>query len=48
MTVTTPASVGETKGATRGLPVLGPEGTRLLRLLDDTFEGWGWPRAPAR
>ncbi|MFF9194932.1 hypothetical protein ACF09L_06980 [Streptomyces sp. NPDC014779] len=41
MTVTTPASVGETKGATRGLPVLGPEGTRLLRLLDDTFEGWG-------
>ncbi|MEV6331618.1 hypothetical protein [Streptomyces sp. NPDC051909] len=43
MTVTTPAkqTAGETKGATRGLPVLGPEGTRLLRLLDDTFEGWG-------
>ncbi|WP_327304095.1 hypothetical protein OG730_11095 [Streptomyces sp. NBC_01298] len=38
MTVTTtPASVGES----RGLPSLGPEGTALLRLLDDTFEGWG-------
>ncbi|MFD4374055.1 hypothetical protein [Streptomyces sp. NPDC058486] len=37
MTVTTP----ETVGATRGLPSLGPEGTRLLRLLDDTFERWG-------
>ncbi|MCY0928824.1 hypothetical protein OTB20_21950 [Streptomyces sp. H27-H1] len=37
MTVTTHASVGET----RGLPSLGPEGTALLRLLDDTFEGWG-------
>ncbi|APE23086.1 MULTISPECIES: hypothetical protein [Streptomyces] len=37
MTVTTPATVG----ATRGLPSLGPEGTRLLRLLDDTFESWG-------
>ncbi|MGW5421333.1 hypothetical protein [Streptomyces sp. NPDC003943] len=46
MTVTTPANatVGAstgTTGATRGLPTLGPEGTRLLRLLDDTFEGWG-------
>ncbi|MFD3661885.1 hypothetical protein ACFWVF_15005 [Streptomyces sp. NPDC058659] len=28
-------------GTTRGLPSLGPEGTRLLRLLDDTFESWG-------
>ena len=37
MTVTTP----ETVGATRGLPSLGPEATRLLRLLDDTFERWG-------
>ncbi|MFE6101081.1 hypothetical protein ACFVQ4_14050 [Streptomyces laurentii] len=37
MTVTTPEHVG----ATRGLPTLGPEGTRLLRLLDDTFESWG-------
>ncbi|MEU3609284.1 hypothetical protein AB0E83_28115 [Streptomyces sp. NPDC035033] len=37
MTVTTP----DTVGATRGLPSLGPEGTRLLRLLDDTFESWG-------
>ncbi|MGW7429042.1 hypothetical protein ACWGIN_05775 [Streptomyces sp. NPDC054861] len=37
MTVTTPASAGET----RGLPSLGPEATALLRLLDDTFEGWG-------
>ncbi|MEE1815088.1 hypothetical protein ACWEPZ_01210 [Streptomyces sp. NPDC004288] len=37
MTVTTPETVGET----RGLPTLGPEATRLLRLLDDTFEGWG-------
>ncbi|MBT2454547.1 hypothetical protein [Streptomyces sp. ISL-86] len=37
MTVTTPTSVGET----RGLPSLGPEGTALLRLLDDTFESWG-------
>ncbi|WP_407840319.1 hypothetical protein ACE1OC_34815 [Streptomyces sp. DSM 116496] len=38
MTVTTtPASVGES----RGLPSLGPEGTALLRLLDDTFESWG-------
>ncbi|MFI5618684.1 hypothetical protein [Streptomyces sp. NPDC051567] len=37
MTVTTPSSVGEM----RGLPSLGPEGTALLRLLDDTFEGWG-------
>ncbi|MFD3532460.1 hypothetical protein [Streptomyces sp. NPDC058664] len=37
MTVTTPENVG----ATRGLPSLGPEGTRLLRLLDDTFESWG-------
>ncbi|MEU0073771.1 hypothetical protein ABZ027_30110 [Streptomyces sp. NPDC006332] len=25
----------------RGLPSLGPEGTALLRLLDDTFESWG-------
>ncbi|MHC0429680.1 class-II aminoacyl-tRNA synthetase family protein [Streptomyces sp. O3] len=24
-----------------GLPSLGPEGTALLRLLDDTFESWG-------
>ncbi|WP_030611055.1 seryl-tRNA synthetase [Streptomyces sclerotialus] len=24
-----------------GLPTLGPEGTALLRLLDDTFESWG-------
>ncbi|MFD3996234.1 hypothetical protein [Streptomyces sp. NPDC058583] len=37
MTVTTPGTVGDT----RGLPSLGPEGTRLLRLLDDTFESWG-------
>ncbi|MCB8907263.1 MULTISPECIES: hypothetical protein [unclassified Streptomyces] len=37
MTVTTPGTVGDT----RGLPSLGPEGTRLLRLLDDTFENWG-------
>ncbi|MER5964554.1 hypothetical protein [Streptomyces sp. NPDC002057] len=37
MTVTTPETVGDT----RGLPSLGPEGTRLLRLLDDTFESWG-------
>ncbi|MFC8505163.1 hypothetical protein ACFU3J_00115 [Streptomyces sp. NPDC057411] len=37
MTLTSPETVGET----RGLPTLGPEGTRLLRLLDDTFEGWG-------
>ncbi|MFJ3900124.1 hypothetical protein [Streptomyces sp. NPDC090025] len=35
------ATIPENAGATRGLPVLGPEGTRLLRLLDDTFEGWG-------
>ncbi|MFF5923032.1 hypothetical protein ACFY8C_32665 [Streptomyces flavochromogenes] len=41
MTVTTPAQAGETVGSTRGLPSLGPEGTRLLRLLDDTFESWG-------
>ncbi|MFH8581915.1 hypothetical protein OHB11_17225 [Streptomyces zaomyceticus] len=41
MTVTTPAHAGETAGSTRGLPSLGPEGTRLLRLLDDTFESWG-------
>ncbi|MCX4982503.1 hypothetical protein [Streptomyces sp. NBC_00572] len=41
MTVTTPATGGEIKGSTRGLPSLGPEGTRLLRLLDDTFESWG-------
>ncbi|MBA0053174.1 hypothetical protein E0L36_20545 [Streptomyces sp. AJS327] len=26
---------------TSGLPSLGPEGTALLRLLDDTFESWG-------
>ncbi|MFI8829181.1 hypothetical protein [Streptomyces sp. NPDC053431] len=38
MTMTTPE---QTVGATRGLPTLGPEGTRLLRLLDETFEGWG-------
>ncbi|MGO4632645.1 hypothetical protein AB4225_17130 [Streptomyces sp. 2RAF24] len=37
MTLTSPETVGET----RGLPTMGPEGTRLLRLLDDTFEGWG-------
>ncbi|MFG2642444.1 hypothetical protein ACGFYP_15925 [Streptomyces sp. NPDC048370] len=37
MSVTTPTSVGET----RGLPSLGPEATALLRLLDDTFESWG-------
>lgn len=37
MTVTSPETVGET----RGLPTMGPEGTALLRLLDDTFEGWG-------
>ncbi|MEU9703475.1 hypothetical protein [Streptomyces sp. NPDC047981] len=37
MTVTTPATAGET----RGLPSLGPEATALLRLLDDTFESWG-------
>ncbi|MFE5976524.1 hypothetical protein ACFQ64_30685 [Streptomyces sp. NPDC056460] len=41
MTVTTPAHAGENMGSTRGLPSLGPEGTRLLRLLDDTFESWG-------
>ncbi|MFD8642194.1 hypothetical protein ACFV14_18030 [Streptomyces zaomyceticus] len=41
MTVTTPAHAGETAGPSRGLPSLGPEGTRLLRLLDDTFESWG-------
>ncbi|MGW6418395.1 hypothetical protein [Streptomyces sp. NPDC055055] len=41
MTVTTPATVGEAQGQARGLPSLGPEGTRLLRLLDDTFESWG-------
>ncbi|MCZ0980654.1 hypothetical protein O1L60_21305 [Streptomyces diastatochromogenes] len=38
MTMTTPE---QNVGATTGLPALGPEGTRLLRLLDDTFEGWG-------
>ncbi|WP_328379647.1 hypothetical protein OHB13_33740 [Streptomyces sp. NBC_00440] len=27
--------------APQGLPALGPEGTALLRLLDDTFESWG-------
>ncbi|UYQ60611.1 hypothetical protein [Streptomyces peucetius] len=32
-----PASPGEP----HGLPSLGPEGTALLRLLDDTFESWG-------
>ncbi|MER8236573.1 hypothetical protein ACIRQY_31375 [Streptomyces sp. NPDC101490] len=32
---------GERPGTSRGLPSLGPEGTRLLRLLDDTFESWG-------
>ncbi|MEU4268750.1 hypothetical protein [Streptomyces sp. NPDC026092] len=37
MTVTAPATAGET----RGLPSLGPEATALLRLLDDTFESWG-------
>ncbi|MFI0983672.1 seryl-tRNA synthetase [Streptomyces exfoliatus] len=41
MTVTTPATVGAAQGQARGLPSLGPEGTRLLRLLDDTFESWG-------
>ncbi|MFC8759157.1 hypothetical protein ACFUAG_00320 [Streptomyces sp. NPDC057193] len=41
MTVTTPATAGAAPGQARGLPSLGPEGTRLLRLLDDTFEGWG-------
>ncbi|MFF9067933.1 hypothetical protein ACF09E_21535 [Streptomyces sp. NPDC014891] len=41
MTVTTPAHTGEHVGSARGLPSLGPEGTRLLRLLDDTFESWG-------
>ncbi|MYS11069.1 hypothetical protein GTW71_32615 [Streptomyces sp. SID6041] len=41
MTVTTPGHTGENVGSTRGLPSLGPEGTRLLRLLDDTFESWG-------
>ncbi|MFI5831712.1 hypothetical protein ACIA6C_31410 [Streptomyces sp. NPDC051578] len=43
MTVTTTA----TPGTSQGLPSLGPEGTALLRLLDDTFEGWG-VRAGAR
>ncbi|MDQ1007398.1 seryl-tRNA synthetase [Streptomyces sp. V4I23] len=28
-------------GTPHGLPSLGPEGTALLRLLDDTFESWG-------
>ncbi|MEV6248646.1 hypothetical protein AB0M38_20920 [Streptomyces sp. NPDC051742] len=41
MTVTTPATAGAAQGQARGLPSLGPEGTRLLRLLDDTFESWG-------
>ncbi|WP_329199046.1 MULTISPECIES: hypothetical protein [unclassified Streptomyces] len=43
MTVTTTA----TPAPTQGLPSLGPEGTALLRLLDDTFESWG-VRAGAR
>ncbi|MFB0631437.1 hypothetical protein [Streptomyces sp. AB3(2024)] len=43
MTITTTANPGDTKG----LPSLGPEGTALLRLLDDTFEHWG-VRAGAR
>ncbi|MFI8522690.1 hypothetical protein ACIGEZ_33590 [Streptomyces sp. NPDC085481] len=43
MTVTTPETAGHggKQEESRGLPVMGPEGTRLLRLLDDTFEGWG-------
>lgn len=35
--VSPPAPVDERSG----LPSLGPEGTALLRLLDETFEGWG-------
>ncbi|GAA3375247.1 MULTISPECIES: hypothetical protein [Streptomyces] len=39
MTAMTTATT--TAPATTGLPSLGPEGTALLRLLDDTFENWG-------
>lgn len=43
-TVTAPPDTsvaGAAPGEPRGLPALGPEGTALLRLLDDTFESWG-------
>ncbi|MFC5719476.1 hypothetical protein ACFP1Z_04655 [Streptomyces gamaensis] len=36
-----PAPRTETPRESSGLTALGPEGTALLRLLDDTFEGWG-------
>ncbi|MEV0778267.1 hypothetical protein ACIBLA_21310 [Streptomyces sp. NPDC050433] len=38
--ISSPNSSGS-PGEPHGLPSLGPEGTALLRLLDDTFEGWG-------
>lgn len=43
MTTVTPAlpSARSVAGARTGLPSLGPEGTKLLRLLDETFESWG-------
>ncbi|MFF8595901.1 hypothetical protein ACF061_31615 [Streptomyces sp. NPDC015220] len=41
MSHTVSAAPRSSPGAVRGLPSLGPEGTALLRLLDDTFEGWG-------
>lgn len=37
----TPTAPRSTPRDARGLPSLGPEGTALLRLLDDTFERWG-------
>ncbi|WP_434591305.1 hypothetical protein [Streptomyces sp. A5-4] len=39
-TITTGPTSGS-PGEQSGLPSLGPEGTALLRLLDDTFESWG-------
>ncbi|GGT95819.1 amino acid--[acyl-carrier-protein] ligase 1 [Streptomyces coeruleorubidus] len=40
-TFTAPRSSPDSSREARGLPSLGPEGTALLRLLDDTFERWG-------
>lgn len=41
MTVPGSTAVRSSPGESQGLPTLGPQGTALLRLLDDTFESWG-------